>query len=198
MGICLGLATLNDSNIARVLADPPLIWRVIAPDDPETYEHARRETGSLLGKMFGRKGASAAREFVLGEWEGIATDLDKAWHGIHYLLTGTAESGDFPWCFLLVGGRAVGDVDVGYGPARVFSCAQTKNIHTALATLNEDHLRSRFKPSEMTAMDIYPEIWSRGSPDDETIGYLLENYSILQGFLHQAVENEVGVVVYLS
>lgn len=35
MGMCLGLVALSDKNIARVLQDPPLVWRVIAPDNPE-------------------------------------------------------------------------------------------------------------------------------------------------------------------
>jgi hypothetical protein len=199
MGMCLGLTTLGDVNVARVLADPPLIWRVIAPDDPEPYEHARRENApSLLGKIFGRKPSHETQDLLLDDSEGITTDLDKAWHGLHYLFTGSADSGDLPWCFLVAGGRTIGNVDVGYGPARVFSSAETKDIRTALSKLQEDELRTRFNPSDMTAKDIYPEIWSRGDPDEETIGYLLEQYSVLQGFLEEAVAMDVGIVVYLT
>ena len=43
MGMVLELTTLADENIERILADPPLIWRVVAPDEPEFYEAARRE-----------------------------------------------------------------------------------------------------------------------------------------------------------
>jgi hypothetical protein len=46
-------------------------------------------------------------------------DVDKAWHGIHFLLCGQAWESPFPLGFIL-GGEEVGDVDVGYGPARVF------------------------------------------------------------------------------
>ena len=199
MGMCLGLTTLGDANIANVLADPPLIWRVIAPDDPEPYEQARQESApSFLGKLFGRKPPAETQDLLLGDSEGITTDLDKAWHGLHYLFTGSADSGALPWCFLVAGGRTVGNVDVGYGPARVFSSAETKDIRNALSTLQVDELRARFNPSAMTAKNIYPEIWSRGDPDDETIGYLLEYYAVLRGFLEQAVEARVGIVVYLS
>ena len=49
MSMILGLVTLGDTNISRVLADPPLIWKVIAPDDPEIYAQAREDTlGSLI------------------------------------------------------------------------------------------------------------------------------------------------------
>jgi hypothetical protein len=36
----------------------------------------------------------AATPLVLSEGEGDVVDLDKTWHGIHYLLTGTAWEGD--------------------------------------------------------------------------------------------------------
>src|ERR1700722_3238791 len=50
-------------------------------------------------------------------------DVDKAWHGLHFLLTGTAWEGAPPLDFIVKGGRQIGDVDVGYGPARAFSSA---------------------------------------------------------------------------
>ncbi len=44
MGMVLGLTMLGDQNIERLLSDPPLIWRVLAPDDPDLYEASRRES----------------------------------------------------------------------------------------------------------------------------------------------------------
>jgi hypothetical protein len=41
-------------------------------------------------------------------------DGDKAWHGIHFLLTGTAGEGTPPLDFIVRGGQEVGDIDVGY------------------------------------------------------------------------------------
>ena len=135
---------------------------------------------------------------ALGEAEGIATDLDKAWHGIHYLLTGTADAGETPWSFLISGGAHVGDIDVGYGPARVFTSVETQSIAEALARVGEDELRSRFNPDDMTSKEIYPEIWHRGLPEDDPLGYLVEYYRLLRGFLQQAIDARVGIVVTLS
>ena len=201
MGMVLALTTLADRNIDRLLADPPLVWKVIAREDPDVYVQARRDASktSFLGALFGGKKAPPPdpEPLVLAESEGIETDVDKAWHGIHYLLTGTADEGQPPWSFLVSGGRDVGDLDVGYGPARVFTAAETKAIYEALSSLTEDDLRSRFNPADMTAKEIYPEIWSRGSPDEETIGYLIEYFRLLRGFLQQAVDAAVGMVVVL-
>jgi Domain of unknown function (DUF1877) len=41
-------------------------------------------------------------------------DLDNAWHGIHYLLTGTSYEGQEPLCHLLLGCTSIGDEDIGY------------------------------------------------------------------------------------
>jgi hypothetical protein len=200
MGMVLGLTTLSDANIERVLSDPPLIWRIVAPDDPDVYEQARRAQAgtSLFRQLFGsKKPATPDADLTLSEGEGLDTDLDKSWHGIHYLLTGTSSGGDQPWAFLIHGGRPAG-IEVGYGPARLFTSAETRSILEALEQLTVERLRSRFDPDDMTAKKIYPEIWSRGDPDEHTIGYLLEYFVILRGFLRQAVDAGAGIVVSLT
>jgi hypothetical protein len=207
MSMILGMATLGDANIARLLANPPLVWRVIAPDDPEAYEQAVQAAArpSFLGRLFGGARASGsappgdpAVPLALAEGEGESTDLDKSWHGIHYLLTGTAWEGDEPLNFLVAGGRPVGDIDVGYGPARVLSSAETRVAHHALARLTEDDLRARFNPADMMKKEVYPEIWDRSPEEDDTLGYLLEYVETLKSFLAQAVERNQGLVVYLN
>jgi Domain of unknown function (DUF1877) len=47
--------------------------------------------------------------------------LNKAWHAIHFVLTGSRLGGSEPLNFLLAEATPVGDVDVGYGPARAFT-----------------------------------------------------------------------------
>src|SRR6187401_1556372 len=102
MSMILSFANLRDANLARILADPPLVWKVVAPDDPEMYEEARRSapSRSLMARIFGKRSSDAEQEtsaeLILEEGEGQSTDLDKAWHGIHYLLTGTAWEGPAP------------------------------------------------------------------------------------------------------
>ena len=131
MGMALALHTVSENNISKVLADPPLVWRIIAPDDSEIYQHARAEKQpGLLARLLGAKPVELSDDvpdLPKTDGEGIETDLDKAWHGIHYLLTGTAWAGAEPLNFIVCGGTEVGDIDVGYGPARVFSSNDVKN-----------------------------------------------------------------------
>ena len=201
MGMALALHTISDDNVSKVLADPPLIWRVIASDNPEIYQHAKAEKQpGFLARLFGAKPVEATTDIPdlpKANGEGIETDLDKAWHGIHYLLTGTAWEGAEPLNFIVCGGTEVGDVDVGYGPARVFSSDDVKTIAAALVDLDERVLRERFNPEEMMSLEIYPEIWDREPDDDDTLGYCIEYIADLRRFLSDAASNSMGITLHI-
>ncbi|HKP81146.1 MAG TPA: YfbM family protein [Pyrinomonadaceae bacterium] len=201
MGMVLALVALSDANIARLLQDPPLVWRAIAPDEPEAYEKARTEKvkQTLWSKLFRRtQPMTTVPDLEMSGVEGLNTDLDKAWHGIHYLLTGTAWEGDYPRNFLVKGGTEVGDIDVGYGTARVLTAAQTREVLDALNGVSDEDLEARFDPQDMVAKEIYPEIWDRDPEEDDTFGYLTEYFQVLRGFLSQTVDEGLGLVVYFS
>jgi len=199
--MCLGLVALSDANIRRILRDPPLVWQVIAPDDPSPYEAARAQQpkATLLSKLFGRGNLSQnAPDLEMSSAEGLSTDLDKAWHGIHYFLTGTAWEGEHPHNFLVSGGTAVGGIDVGYGPARVLTAAETREARDSLRAITDEELKARFNPQDMLAKEIYPGIWTREPEEDDTLGYLMEHVQILRDFLDQAVHQGLGIVVCIS
>src|SRR5882762_365214 len=63
--------------------------------------------------------------------------LEKAWHGLHYLLTGSAGEGGLPLGFLLEGGEEVGE-DLGYGSPRLFQPPEVRQIDAALAPISDD------------------------------------------------------------
>ncbi len=193
MSMILGLSALCDEDVGKVLAHPPLIWKVLDPEDPEAGEPAKK--GGLLARWFGPP-APAAPE-LSGEGTD-QTDLDKAWHGIHFLLTGTAWEGDWPLSFLLRGGAQVGDIDVGYGPARAFTSAEVREIAAALAPIDEGTMRSRFDPDKMTELDIYPTIWDRDPAEDDTLGYCVEYFGILKEFVTRAAARGDGIVIHLG
>jgi hypothetical protein len=197
--MALGLCTLSDANVRKVLADPPLIWRVIAPDDPEAYEEARRPRSRIFDVIFGKKKVVApAPDFELAEGEVVDTDIDKAWHGLHYMLTQTAGAGSEPLNFLVAGGAEAGDIDVGYGPARLFTASEVKALSQALSPIDAEFLKARFNPAEMMRLDVYPGIWDRDPKDDDTLGYCVEYFESMKEFVAQAAARNVGMVLYLS
>ena len=73
MGMCLGLNSVSDENIKRIMATPALIWLLLAPDDPEMYQEAVQQANQsgFISKIFGKKQKSElleipALEFVEG------------------------------------------------------------------------------------------------------------------------------------
>jgi len=72
-------------------------------------------------------------------------DVDKSWHGIHFVLTGRSDGGEGPLAMAVLGGDEVGD-DVGYGPARFLAPGQVKEVAAALETLTIDDFKARFNP----------------------------------------------------
>ena len=204
MGMVLGITQLDDRTIERLVADPPLVWLVVAGDDREQYERARQDERKLqqpgfIARLFGAAPPPppAAPPFALGDGEGKEIDVDKSWHGMHYLLTGSAEGGTPPLDFLLEGGRIVGDEDVGYGPARVFTAEESRGIAAAVAAISDEELRARYDPSAMDAADVYPSlIWVRDG--DEALDYVMEYIAILRGTLAEAVEMKRGLMLTLT
>ncbi|MCI0460985.1 MAG: YfbM family protein [Gemmataceae bacterium] len=199
MGMYLELVSVSDATIARLHDDPPLVWRIIAPDDPRALAPS---PPGLFARLFGRKKAETTPDLgptlELSEGEGEVGDLDKAWHGIHYLLTGTAWEGHPPLNFLVAGGREVGADEVGIGPPRTFSSGETRVITDALARIADEELRGRFLPADMMRLEIYPEIWDRDSAEDDTLGYLMEYVANLRGALATVVSRGHGLLLSIS
>ena len=131
MGMVLELTTLADENIERILADPPLIWRVVAPDEPEFYEAVTTGASKavVLGHTPGRKERrdsavsrsrtseplKASRRISTRRGTGFTTSSP----GLPTRATRRGHSS-------CPGGATVGDIEVGYGPARVFTSAETQ------------------------------------------------------------------------
>jgi hypothetical protein len=205
MGMYVELVSLSEATITRLHADPPLVWQVIAPDDPDAVARARGvpKRPGLLARLFGRGRAEPVAPPVvpplaLADGEGEAVNLDKAWHGIHYLLTGTAWEGEPPLNFLVKGGREVGDEEIGLGPARTLTAIETREVASALAALSDEELRTRFAPSEMMRLEIYPEIWDRDPAEDDTLGYLMESLGQLRSALANVVARGHGLLVTIA
>jgi hypothetical protein len=195
MGMVVSLVAVSDTDIEKIVADPPLAWKLFAPDDPEIYEESRKQSKKgFFSRLFSAKTPEPAPASVHIEPH-FDTDLDKAWHGIHYLLTGTAWQGDFPLNFLVQGGVPSGEEEVGLGPARFFTSSEVRDIRDALAPMTPESLRSRFDPQDMMRLEIYPEIWDRDPEDDDTLGYCIDNFVELKAFIEKAYTQHLGIAI---
>lgn len=124
-------------------------------------------------------------------------DVDKAWHAIHFLLTGSAWEGESPLNFIAAGGAEIGD-DVGYGPARCLDSKEVASLAAALKDLPTNVLLKRFDPEALSAADIYPDIWDRPPEEDDTQGYVAEYYEMLRAFILDAASERQALLVSIT
>jgi hypothetical protein len=124
---------------------------------------------------------------------GHNVSIDKAWHGLHYLLCGKLEPTPGPLGQAVFGGTEVGE-DQGYGPARYFSPAQVVEIAVALQSPNlERELHARFDAEAMTQMGIYPGVWESDDRD-----WLIEAFGTVRDFYASASQAEQAVVTVIE
>jgi hypothetical protein len=133
----------------------------------------------------------AKRRAEVGDTE---VDLDKAWHGIHYLLTGSAVPDESLASKVIWGGADIGP-NLGYGPARLLKPDEVKAIAQLLAATTPDNLRKRYKPKEMTNA-VYPDVWEREGED--ALKWVVDNYIKLVAFYKRAAERGQAVILAIS
>lgn len=154
---------------------------------PKALAELQEEPDRIEEYLYPDDGESEPPNFV---------DLDKAWHGIHYLLTGLAEGGPEPQSLAVFGGEEFGP-EVGYGPARFLSADQVRRVAESLSGLTREALALRFNAKDMEAKPIYPDvIWVRDG--QEALDYVLDNYQQLQVFYRDAAARGDAVIQWLS
>ncbi|OCQ23088.1 hypothetical protein A7985_03810 [Pseudoalteromonas luteoviolacea] len=116
--------------------------------------------------------------YLYDDESGKVCVMDKAWHGIHFLLNGSAWSSVSIEGSIFLGGVPVSDEDVGYGPARYFTAEQTKEISAGLQKISENDLLVKYL-SLVEEPEIYP-----GFEDNEVDrNYITQNFAHLKTFV---------------
>jgi hypothetical protein len=128
-----------------------------------------------------------------GERERVV--LNKAWHAIHFALTGSRLDGDEPLNFLVSEGTPVGEVDVGFGPARVLTSGQVRSIARALTPIDPDDVARRIDVRKLDEEWIYPGNWQR---DGIGVDYVVSNYREMRDLIERAAAQGQGLVLYIN
>ncbi|MET0286085.1 MAG: YfbM family protein [Polyangiales bacterium] len=189
MGMYASLFLLSDANQRRVLEEPLLFEQLLGTEQESPKQ-------SFWSRLFGELTRAPAR-LQFQEHEGGRFELDKAWHALHFLLTGSATGGEPPLSLLVSarGGTELQGAGDDYGPPRLFSSDVARRAHEALQALADDALLARFDPAAMMAAEIYPEVWDRPGEGPE---WLLESLHNLREALRKAAEHRLGVAVCLG
>ncbi len=121
--------------------------------------------------------------------------LNKAWHAIHFVLNGSRLGGREPLNFLVDEGRAVGEVDVGYGPARVLTSQQVRDLATELSSIPPNDVAQRVDLKRLDEEAIYPGNWLRNG---YSVDYVVSNYRDMRELVSRAADQGLGLIVYIN
>jgi hypothetical protein len=167
------------SKLGAVMQDrvrtmgPQMMAQALSRFDPKTREALEQRLGTSAASLASGEGGHAllklmeARRARVAQMIEIAHNpshnklsLEKEWHGVHYLLCGSAEPDGSVLGEAVLGGTDLGDDEEGfsgYSPARLLTPEKVTQINGALNRPGlEAEASSRFDASAMNKMGIYP------------------------------------------
>ena len=152
----------------------------------DTLEDLRADPSQLEGFLFPDDGEEEPANTI---------DVDKAWHGINFILSQIAKGGHSPLAAAVLGGEELGE-DLGYGPPRLLSPLEVQEIAGALGTVTPEAFEASFDPAAMSAAQIYPDIWERDGK--EALDYLVHFLPQMVAFYHEAASRGDGAILWLA
>ena len=192
MGIAYCLIRVAPAVIYQLRGRPKAVAKFIYQDD---YVYEEPNPG-FFGRLFG-----AGREKdgpIPARHTGDQTDLDKSWHIVHYLLSGSSGRGESPLGLIGDDLHPLADVDLGLGKPNVISPSEVQAFAEATAVMSDTDFLMRFKPDEMPVDELYMgDVIARGDHDD-MMEYALENFHILRDFVAEAVANGEAIITYYT
>jgi len=121
-------------------------------------------------------------------------DLGRAWHGLHFLLNGSAWGGQGPAFDAVLGGVQLGD-PTSYEPVRLLDPPAVAAVAAHLAALGPRELTPRFTHRSLRQAEIYPDdAWRE---PEALRSFLLPAYAQLTGLFETAAEAGDAVLVQL-
>lgn len=134
--------------------------------------------------------------------DAYSMDIDKAWGGILYLLTGKAfasgsleDEVDSLNRIFFSAQFFDEDMDVGYGPAHYLTPEQVAGINRKIASLTEADLKAHYDPEAMNKeKKLYPSLdWN-----EKIFDYLYFHFQALQSFFATAASKGEAIVTFLN
>jgi len=156
---------LPEADLSRFIADPEAIMGFLYPDDDSAFPSNRH------------------------------LDIDKTWQIIHFLLTGSAWEGEAPLRNAVLGGSVIGDIDVGYGPARYLRPPEVSEVALALSAISPVMLWSRFDLKAARDNEIYPTGWEGNDTERD---YAMDYFQQLKTFFDEANKQNEAIILYLN
>ncbi|WP_294076234.1 YfbM family protein [Sphingomonas sp.] len=115
-----------------------------------------------------------------GDQQNDIVDFDKAWHALHFMLTGAAYNTDSPLGIIANDGETIGTDENGFGGFTVVSPAQMKMFDEALRRIDDAELASHYDHAAMLEHDIYIADAFAGLTREEALEYIFQSLPALR------------------
>jgi len=149
-----------------------------------------------------QQGVLSVWDLLYDENKKIDTDnvlnIDKAWHAIHFILTGRqwGSTDDEPLSKIIGSESPVNDKDMGYGPAMLITDKEIHDINNALKIISQDWFRAKFSISDMQKNEIYPIM--NDEDEDEFFDYVYSYFKEVIIFFEKAENANQYILFFIS
>jgi hypothetical protein len=191
MGIVYSLIAVRPKTVETLRNNPKGVAEFVY-GDASIYEEP---TPGLLQRLFGK--SEPAPRLIPARRDGDEIDLDKSWHILHYLLTGSDNAIESPLNIIADESNKLAEIDLGYGPPFVINPDAVSRFAKAAAEVSDEQLLSRLRPSEMPLDTLYLGDAVREDPD-EMGEYAVENFHFLRDFAQRAADAGDAAITYYS
>jgi len=219
MSMMLTLRRVSDADLGALQADPDLVTSLlrnvdglesIAGDlDQANMEAAIAAVGKDRWKLYvdekdgenwiGSAVASSIIDYMQAHKAPDVSrpeylDLDKSWHILHTVISGTPDPATTAQASLL-GGEPVGP-DSGYGPARLLRRDGVAAFADVLAPLDVETLKARVEPESLRDHGV---TFATSDFDLECIDFVIEDhFPPLRTFVNQTVKKKRHLLMFLN
>lgn len=187
MSMLFELRRVSEAQAKLLSQDPSDIFFFLSGSEP--YQPPK----PFFKRLFAPKEPAKPPRQWQSPAEGTVLELDTQWHVIHYFLARDAWAGDLP-AGSLMGGAELGDVDMGYGPARLLNSAQVDEFLAFLENLDRDDFGADITGAELEKNEIYGG-YAGWSHEDTT--RLWDYIEALKSLLSVAQLNRESIVMHL-
>jgi hypothetical protein len=157
----------------------------------------RRTTADDLSRL--RADPELVPEFAIEDEDacesGDLIDFDKAWHALHFILTGQVDDSDQALSLLRTDYEPMGE-DLGYGPPQYLSPDTMRAFNQALAGLSDDDLQRRYDPAAMAAAKVYLADFFVN--DENGWEYLSQSLPALRKLAQNCAATNSGAIVVIT
>lgn len=192
MGIAYCLVRTSPQNVEALRGRPKAVAEFIY-EDPDMYEEPKQ---GFFSKLFGSPKVDLRP--IPERSDGDAADLDKAWHVIHYLLSGSSGRGEGPLSIIGDDLNPLANLDLGLGKPNVISADRVRAFAEVASTMSDEDFLVRYVPDEMPLDELYMgNVIARGDVDDIR-DYALEYFHILRDFVQLAADRNEAIITYYT